>query len=466
MKVLYYNWDYIDGNSGGGVSGYQRNLFSEMVKLDDYTLYYLNSGLSYDNCGLRIVETRNSFGSKVRSFEIMNSPVLAPVQQSGKNLKTYLKDTTLYYLLLRFIGEEGPFDVIHFNNLEGLSIETLRLKEVYPQTKFIYSVHNYFPICSRVNLWKDEACKNGHNCDKSDYSECISCYKKRNYKATVQYRKTNEHSKLFKFVKKIRYKFITSFFKDKEQKEYYEDFEKKNVYTINKYIDVVIAVSDRVRQILLEHGFDKNKTVVSYIGTKVADKQLGRSNALCCEDSFTIGYMGYMRADKGFYFFLEALEKLPDDLAKEISIRIIAKYSPYKQKNEVKRILKLKKKYYAVELINGYNMENQKDLLQGMNLGIVPVLWEDNLPQVVIEQMAYGVPVLVSNLGGAKELIKNSDFIFQGGDVDDFMAKLIHIINNRELLSQFWDKCAKLTLMKEHVNELRRLYDNRYSEVL
>lgn len=32
MKLLYYNWDLIDGHNGGGVTVYQKNLLTELVK--------------------------------------------------------------------------------------------------------------------------------------------------------------------------------------------------------------------------------------------------------------------------------------------------------------------------------------------------------------------------------------------------------------------------------------------------
>ena len=47
MKILYYNWDIIDDHSGGGVTAYQRNLLSEMVKQKDVNVYFINSCFLY-----------------------------------------------------------------------------------------------------------------------------------------------------------------------------------------------------------------------------------------------------------------------------------------------------------------------------------------------------------------------------------------------------------------------------------
>lgn len=181
----------------------------------------------------------------------------------------------------------------------------------------------------------------------------------------------------------------------------FEDFEKKNICYINLYMDGVLAVSERVRELLIKHEIDENKISTSYIGTRVADEAMYSPNANNTDsDYFKIVYMGYMRPEKGYYFFINALEKLQDDYSKHIDVRIVARYAG--KIKEVTEIDNLRHKFHDIELIDGYTKDNQKELLQGCHLGGVPVLWEDNLPQVAIEQIAYGVPILVSDFGGQK----------------------------------------------------------------
>ena len=43
MKLLYYNWDLIDGHNGGGVTVYQKNLLTELVKTGKDQIYYKKS---------------------------------------------------------------------------------------------------------------------------------------------------------------------------------------------------------------------------------------------------------------------------------------------------------------------------------------------------------------------------------------------------------------------------------------
>ena len=298
-----------------------------------------------------------------------------------------------------FIKNIKP-DIIHFNNFEGLSLETLKTKELFKNIKYIYiyiyiyTVHNYFPICSRVNLWQGEKTRNGHNCDKKSYDECRNCYKMKSYSSTIYHRRGYKYlGRLFQAFYLVLY--------HSNSVDIFEDFEKKNICYINLYMDGVLAVSERVRELLIKHEIDENKISTSYIGTRVADEAMYSPNANNTDsDYFKIVYMGYMRPEKGYYFFINALEKLQDDYSKHIDVRIVARYAG--KIKEVTEIDNLRHKFHDIELIDGYTKDNQKELLQGCHLGGVPVLWEDNLPQVAIEQIAYGVPILVSDFGGQK----------------------------------------------------------------
>ena len=136
-RVLIYNWDRLDGTDGAGVSVYIRNLVDELIK-EGHEVIFLSSGLTYTPDGrLRIDKIKNTFIPEVDCYEIVNSPVIAPVMQSSKNLKKYLNDKQIAKLFVVFIKNIKP-DIIHFNNFEGLSLETLKTKELFKNIKYIY----------------------------------------------------------------------------------------------------------------------------------------------------------------------------------------------------------------------------------------------------------------------------------------------------------------------------------------
>ena len=91
-------------------------------------------------------------------------------------------------------------------------------------------------------------------------------------------------------------------------------------------------------------------------------------------------------------------------------------------------------------------------------MGILPVLWEDNLPQVAIEMKAFGIPVLTSDLGGAKELTQSEDFVFEAGNTDAFLLCLNDFVSGKKNLNDYWIKNKKLVTMEEHIQEFNKFY--------
>lgn len=226
------------------------------------------------------------------------------------------------------------------------------------------------------------------------------------------------------------------------------------VNSINKYIDVELAVSNRVAEIAKSFGIDKNKLRVSYIGTKVADTQIPPHVNNGNTKDFTILFMGYLNKVKGGIMFLDAIEHIPLFEARGICIKIASKICD-KQLRE--RVEELSYRFKKLTIYNGYSHEDFPTIFKDVDLGIVPPLWEDNLPQVAIETIANGVPVLTSCFGGAHELNSHPEFVFN--DREDLTEKILKIAKTPSLLIDYWKYAVKLTTMKMHIEELCKIYN-------
>ncbi len=466
MRILFYNWVQFDNkkNIGGGVNIYQRNLIEYLIKNTENEVYFLSSGWKYNpfKDETYVQKTTNIFGTNCHSFEVINSTVIAPTYASFMNPERYLNDKKCYEILDRFITEKGPFDVIHFNNIEGISVNVLELKEKYPTIKFVLSIHNYQTICPLVQYFdnrKQCICENylnGENC-----LTCIDKLPSSNiyYRACKNYlreRYKNESLKFFilkslsKFLKYKSFSFMGS--SKTMNADLYKKYREKNIEYLNKYCDVILAVSDRVKNIMINNGVDSNKIITSYIGTKFADNQLKYSITQQTKP-FTIAYLGYKRIDKGFYFLLETLRNIDVSVASKINIVLAVKDI---KKEDIKDLTS----FNEVIIYNGYTHKDLYKIMSKVNLGIVPVLWEDNLPQVAIEMVACGVPILCSDFGGASELCSCEIFKFKGGSQEDFTRKLKYILDNPKILKEYWENHKGLTTMNEHVKELCSIYRN------
>jgi len=230
---------------------------------------------------------------------------------------------------------------------------------------------------------------------------------------------------------------------------------------INTHIDRVLATSHRTAEVLEKFGVAHDKIQVCYLGTEAAgsaDPAERRYDRLD-EDSLTIGYLGYLRRDKGFYFLLDALERAPDSLLARLRLVIAAVLH---DEEVVERLTLLKERMQAIVLYDGYHHDQLGEILGRIDLGVIPVLWEDNLPQVAIEMVSAGLPLLTSDLGGAQELGGNNPaFVFEAGQAESLHQRLGAIADRRVELGRYWDQAMTPVTMSAHLEALDAIWTGR-----
>lgn len=480
MKVVYYNWvDHDDiQKRGGGVTVYQKNLASHMPAEGTY---FISAGVYYVKKSPDPHFTRQ--GNK---FFIYNSGTLAPSHASfGRKEQIYHVGTTNVFI--KALEEIGTPDIVHFNNIEGLPVETLyAIKRAFPQTHLIFSVHNYYPFCPQVNLWRKEQ----SNCiDFYEGRGCTNCVSapKAFDKQSRRYHRTNFTDKLRPDTSKF-VKFFVSLFADvvwtiarrpsrrpnreddvASTKLPYFPFEHRDlsvegsffaqrranfVKAINDCCSIVLPVSNRVGELCKKYGIDPSLLRTSYIGTGQSHHYDPTKRV--AKPVKSIGYLGYMRRDKGFYFFLEAMNRLPRSISEKLTLIVAAKNTDGRA---VEEIQELATKFENVIYVDGYTPNTLPSILKKTDLAVVPVLWEDNLPQVAIEANCHNVAVFASDLGGPAEVTgRNPDFTFDAGSHPDFIAKLSKIVSEGITVEGYWKGTMMPINMEQHCEELRGIY--------
>jgi glycosyltransferase involved in cell wall biosynthesis len=513
MKVLYYNWvDYLDDEKrGGGVSIYQRNLMRAFAKDPEVDAWFLSSGISYDLFSTRPRWERVRHGpreNRRRRFEIVNSGVLSPSHLSFGNAAQVDHPATVA-AFVDFVAANGPFDVVHFNNLEGVPATVLAaLKARWPHTRIILSLHNYYPVCPQVNLWfkETETCT-----DFEQGRKCTTCLPHRHDERIV--RLANAISFTFKkngirpgtpvFDRgfgpgmRVAGRLVKAWSRLRRARAgaaaettaaetaqiaasaalmsvttgrgplkplyaAHDAFARRRrdfTALINAHCDAVLCVSGRVAAIAAHYGIRPEILHTSYIGTNQAAKfaeTAPRPSILRPDGTLALGYLGYMRRDKGFYFLLETLEKMPRRLAERLHVIVAARAT---DQNAVERLGALSDRFASVAFADGYSHDTLDDILAEVDVGVVPVLWEDNLPQVAIEMHARHIPLLVADMGGAQELAGCPAMTFRAGRREDFLARIEALLAGEITAEAYWSGPVRAPVsMEAHLAELRALY--------
>lgn len=501
MKVLIYNFVQPDelGKQGGGVAVYQRNLIKslstaghEVISMSSGDRYSVQKRPPY------IRQDRvETMPTPVERVFIYNSPVFAPAHSSFYRLDTYIQSTALDAVPKEIRTRFGAIDVFHFQNVEGLTASFFRqLKREFPEAKLILSAHNYNIVCPQVNLWFREttSCvdyKNGH--------ACVNCIgglgthpqelNIRRMDTLLSYLGVKRHSRASHAIefaarlpfrlKRLLQRRVAQLPKQSalgptdqvtgrtiispDLAAPFRAYRETNLELCRTVFDRVIAVSARTRDVLVSNGLNRDSVAVSYIGTAHHKRFTEATRKLTVGDRLHIAYLGYMRSDKGFFFFMECLHLIPDDMAARMAITIAAPYGTEWPAEQLKQVAH---RFDAIHLHNGYTHATIDQILDGVDLGIVPVLWEDNLPQVAIEIVSRGIPILTSDKGGASEIASRPDFIFRSGSKHDFLGKLGRIASGAVPLSDFWTADMRVFSMEHHVADLMRFYEKAPRQLL
>lgn len=467
MNVLLYNFLQPGEASSGGVNIYINNL-SKALQAAGHRVIALSSGDVFTMLN-RKPRLRNYSDTIDRSI-IVNSPLVAPAQDAFENLSPYSNSRELDQVPQTLYEIYGSIDVFHFHNLEGLTYPFFkRLRVMFPAARMLLSLHNYNVVCPQVDLWFQgrELCvdyRNGVDCTvcMPNQENSLRIRRTRRYRPLT--RMLAETAPLIRTVrrllsaglKKTRDAAIGPVQRQEGDGRQYVAFRQTNIDLCRDVFDQVLAVSERTRDVVVARGLSPSNISISYIGTQYKAVFEQATKILDVGANLHVAYLGYMRRSKGFNFFLDVLDALPDTLARSIIVTVAAKNA--EQPDEYARLLANKHRYAGFHYYDGFTHKTIDSVLQGVNLGIVPPLWEDNLPQVAIEIVARGIPLLTSDRGGAQEIASNPEFVFKAGSIDSAVQRL-QALSNRDIpLARFWSNPTRIYSMDEHVADLMAHY--------
>ena len=521
MRILFYNWvdPHDPEQRGGGVSVYQRNLTQWLSQRAGVETAFLSSGLAHTLVGRKPHVITLEQGPSPR-YALVNSGLVAPSHADFAG-EAQLDHPATEAAFAAFVARTGPWDVIHFNNLEGLPANVLSLKKRWPGTRFILSLHNYYPFCPQVNLWfaERETCTDYHagtNCTR-----CLPAQPEpRSIRAAYSMAwslsrwgmgpGTRFYEGFFRPVMGLGWRSLRRVLRARHMRrnaalesalvtvtepaalapasvggppiaaagthhrpseprvappaslahpaEAFVRRRARMVALINAHCDTVLGVSDRVRQIALTHGVHTSRLSTLYIGSAEAGEwhySHPRPAFLGADGTIRLAYLGYMRRDKGYHFLMRALASLPDDLAKRVHLTVAAKSGDA----EAMQLLDALRGHLGeVTHLNGYTHDNLKTLLAGVDLGVVPPVWEDNLPQVAIEMHARHIPLITSDRGGAQELGRCNDLVFRADNIESFHQVLERVLDGSTVPAQYWANAMAPVSLPEHIDALVKIY--------
>jgi len=201
----------------------------------------------------------------------------------------------------------------------------------------------------------------------------------------------------------------------------------------SKKVSMFVAPSRFLRDKLIEYGYPRDK--VHWVPTPVDTA----SHVPEYEPGGYALYVGNTREYKGVDVLVRAFGGIPGLRLKIAGISSAA---------EARTLEDLARDSGAdnVEFLGFKDMDELEGLYRGASFVVVPSLWYENTPNVVLEAMAYGKPVLASNLGSMPELVVDgkTGVLFRPGDPADLRKKAVGLVSDRDALVEMGRNARRL----------------------
>lgn len=354
------------------------------------TYYFGLSNLLREN-GQEVIpfsmKDENNYNSKYNKYFVEN--VSYKNMSSKEKIKNGMK---LIYSFeaknkVKEIIRDTTPDIAHLHIFQH-QISPSIIKEIKKNSiPIVNTIHDLKIICPNYKMFN-----NGDICEDCKGNKFYNCFKNRCIKDSIS-------NSLLNTIEAYTHRILKSY----------------------DYVDKFICPSEFFKNKFIEFGIPKEKIIhiPNFIDISKFEPNYDS------EDYFI--YLGRLSEEKGIKTLITSMKQVNK------SKLIIIGNGPLDK--ELKNIVK-NENIKNIEF-TGFKSGNElESLIRKCKFMIIPSEWYENAPMSIIECMAYGKPVIGSNIGGIPELIENgrSGLTFKCKDSNDLANKINTLLDDKEII--------------------------------
>lgn len=280
--------------------------------------------------------------------------------------------------------------IIHVHHYIHLGLEFLRvIKQVDPSIRIFITLHEYIAIC-RNNGQMIKT--NGRLCSRESFDECHQCFPM--------------HSS--------------------------EDFWRRKHYFNDHFrlAEGFVSPSEFLRQRYIQWGVDPERIVVIENG-QPDEAPLPPRKLREGETRNRFGFFGQITPYKGLDVLLTALTQMKKSDRKKVVLEVHGANLEHQSEDYQTRVNELRApliKEGAVQWVGPYQPHELRKRMAGVDWVVVPSVWWENSPMVIQEAFVCGRPLLVSDIGGMAEKVRDrvDGIHVQSGNSTDWISAILH----------------------------------------
>ena len=296
--------------------------------------------------------------------------------------------------------EDFQPDIVHLNNINfQLTPSVIYAVRAYERkhgrhVRIVYTAHDYQWVCPNHMMRIPASGEICFACRGGDYGQCSK-------------NRCIHNSRVKSLLGTIEAKY----------------YARRKTYSM---VDVILCPSEFMKKQLDTDPLLADKTVMM---RNFIEKHDRGQNSNTKKDY--VVYFGRFSEEKGTRTLLEACRALP-----EIPF-VFAGTGPLEE--EVDKVPNVENRGFVTG-------EALRKLIAEARFSVYPSEWYENGPFSVMESQMYGTPVLVSDLGGAPELVQAgmTGDLFRGGDAEELTEHIRAMWNDSELCRKYSENCKNI----------------------
>jgi glycosyltransferase involved in cell wall biosynthesis len=174
-------------------------------------------------------------------------------------------------------------------------------------------------------------------------------------------------------------------------------------------------------------------------------------------ETLRVAFIGSLIPVKGAHVVMEAWERLTEGERSQATLEI---HGPSFHDAEYQSQLEALAASSGARMGGALDRVQVAEVLRRTDLLVVPSLWFENQPLVILEALAAGTPLCVSDLGGMAELVEvgRNGFRFPVGDVGALAQLLSGVIAGPQALEQLCGEPVRLPTVSDQLDEIEIVY--------
>ncbi|MCI9125142.1 MAG: glycosyltransferase [Eubacterium sp.] len=304
-----------------------------------------------------------------------------------------------------------PF-VVHCHNMIGLSLGMIALAK-QAGAKVCVTLHDHWGFCYRNTLLTNS----GKLCN--DIFACEACM-------------DALHDGGIQIPSSVRQKYI-----------------RKALYQA----DILISPSRYLADSYIRAGFPYQRMRVLWNGVEVKKFATFQQKV---SEKFRVSFIGHFGKHKGVETLIQAVSLLGRD---EIEIELAG------TGEELENYRKLASRLGILNQIRFWGKLENRDIIhvfEETDVYCLPSIWPENQPVSITEAMACGIPVIATDLGGNRELVRNgiNGLLVIPNDAADLAAKIKILMDDDELRLSFGEAGKEIISRHDIKNQVAELIEH------